>query len=151
MSVDIKDDTVLVKLRYDIANIPNNDAVMIECHNTLAIYMEPYIPMKEGILLGSATVTPQYVRYGGPSAPYAHYMFEGIVYGPNIPIIKDGVIVGWWSPPTKQPTGKPLEYSTELHPLATHHWHEAMMRDKKDEFKADIKTIIKDNINKGGI
>ena len=38
------------------------------------------------------------------NSPYAHYQFEGIVYGPNIPIFENGVIVGWWSRPNKQPT-----------------------------------------------
>ena len=82
--------------------------------------------------------------------PYAHYQFEGIVYGPNIPIIENGVIVGWFSPPNKQPTGASIQYSTEKHPQATHHWHEAMMRDRRDEFTQDIKDIIVGNL-KGGI
>ena len=150
MSMEINDDKVLLKLRLNIANIPKDEATMTECHDTLATYMEPYVPMKEGILLGSVQVTPQYVRYGGPSAPYAHYQFEGIVYGPNIPIIENGVIVGWWSPPNKQPTGQPINYSPDIHPQATHHWHEAMMRDRRDEFTNDIKTIIVDRLNKGG-
>lgn len=147
MGMYIDNDTVLLKLRYDIANIPNNETTMTQCHNTLAIYMGPYVPMKEGILAGSTQVTSEYVRY---ATPYAHYQFEGIVYGPNIPIIENGVIVGWWSPPNKQPTGENLQYSTEAHPQATHHWHEAMMRDRQDEFTQDIKDIIVGNL-KGGI
>lgn len=149
MGLEIKDDDVILKLKLNIVNIPDDDATMIECHNTMAIYMEPYIPMKEGILVGSAQVTADYVRYGGASAPYAHYQFEGIVYGPNIPIIEDGVIVGWFSPPNKQPTGEQLNYSTEKHPLATHHWHKAMMKDKSKEFTEDIKKIILDRLKKG--
>ena len=148
MGVDIKDDTVLLKLRFNIVNIPNDEATMTECHNVMAQYMNPYVPMREGNLSTDIDVNGERVRY---LSPYAHYQFEGIVYGPNIPIIENGVIVGWWSRPNKQPTGQQLVYSTEKHPQATHHWHKAMMRDKRDEFTKDIKTIIKNNINKGGV
>lgn len=144
MGLEIKDDTVLLKLKLDIANIPEDEKTMTECHNTMAIYMDPYVPMKEGDLSKNVEINGQRVRY---LSPYAHYQFEGVVYGPNIPIIEDGVIVGWWSPPNKYPTGESLVYSKELHPQATHHWHQAMMLNKKDEFTQDIKKIIVDSLN----
>lgn len=147
MGMKMKDDTVLVKLRYNITNIPKNEALMTECHNLLAKYLEPYVPMDEGNLAHNISVTSKAVSY---LSPYAHYQHEGVVYGPNIPIIENGVIVGWWSPPNKQPTGASLQYSTEKHPLATHHWEQAMMRDKSDEFKSDIEDKILQEINKKG-
>ena len=148
MSIDIKDDTVLLKLRLSISNIPTDEPTMTECHNVMATYMDPYVPMREGILAGSPLITSDYVRY---NTPYAHYQFEGMVYGPNIPIMENGVIVGWWSPPNKQPTGQPINYSHDLHPQATRHWHEAMMRDRRDEFTNDIKTIIVDRLNEESV
>ena len=99
--------------------------------------------------MGSARATPEYAQYGGPEAPYAHYQYTGIVYGPNIPIIENGVIVGWWSPPNKQPTGAQINYSTEKHPQATHDWEEAMLRDKRKPLMKDLSTIIIDTLHKG--
>ena len=151
MSIEVKDDSVLLRLQTKIDNISDNEQVMTECHNIMASYMEPYVPMKTGILSHSAIVTSQYVRYGGASAPYAHYMFEGVVYGPNIPIYENGVITGWFSPPgqKKHPTGAMLSYSGEGHPLATHHWHKAMINDKAEAFMADIKKVITEALNNG--
>ena len=151
MGMHIDDDTVLVNLKLKVENIPNNDAVMTELHNTLIEYCNEYVPMKYGILAGSAKATPKYAQWGGPEAPYGHYMYTGIVYGPNIPIFENGVIVGWWSPPNKQPTGENLKYSTEMHPKATHHWEQAMLRDKKEPFMTDLSKIILDDLNKGGL
>lgn len=75
---------------------------------------EPLVPLMNGQLRRSATF-PEGV-YGGVleyNTPYAHYQYEGIVYGPNIPI-RDagGNITGWYSPPSKHPTGRPLTYHT---------------------------------------
>ena len=54
--------------------------------------------------------------------PYAHYQYYGEVYGPNIPIFDDnsGVPTGFWSPPgqPKHPTGRQLQYNTDVSPLA---------------------------------
>lgn len=151
MSIEVKDDSVLLRLQTKIDNISDNEQVMTECHNIMASYMEPYVPMKMGVLFRSAIVTPHYVRYGGASVRYAHYMFEGIVYGPNIPIFENGVITGWFSLPKqrKHPTGAMLSYSEEGHPLATHHWHKAMINDKSEEFTADIKKVITEALNNG--
>lgn len=146
MGMYVDDDIILVELKLKLENIPNNAAVMTELHNTLIIYCDPYVPMRDGVLSKNVIATKDYAHY---QSPYAHYQYEGVVYGPNIPIIKNGVIVGWWSPPNKQPTGEKLNYSTELHPQATHHWEQAMLRDKKEPFMADLSKIILDDLNKG--
>lgn len=146
MSLYLEDDTILVKLKLDIENIPNNEAVMTELHNLLIQYCDPYVPMREGVLSQNVIATKDYAHY---QSPYAHYMHEGVVYGPSIPIIENGVIVGWWSPPNKYPTGDSITYSPEKHPLATHHWEQAMMKDKGKAFTQDIKSILVDNLNGG--
>ena len=74
---------------------------MQQVHNTYAKFLDPYVPMDEGVLAHDVTVTPEYVQY---NSPYAHYMYTGIVYGPNIPIMSDGEIVGYWSPPNQANT-----------------------------------------------
>lgn len=114
---------------------------MLEIHKLLEKMCNPYVPMQEGVLLSNTVVTPEYVEYPGP---YAHYMYMGAVYGPNIPIIEDGIVVGWWSPPGKEkhPTGWPLQYSKEKHMRATHHWKDAMLKNDKNEFLEQVKEIM---------
>lgn len=135
------DDSSMTNLQIKISGIPQDTELFTELHNTLAKYMEPYVPMREGMLAHNIEVTPEHVRY---ASKYAHYQYTGIVYGPNIPIMQDGMIVGWFSQPgiTKHPTGAALTYNPELHPLATHHWDQAMLRDRKDELIADLTTQI---------
>ena len=116
-----------------------NDEVMLSIHNLFAKKMEPYVPFNPGDQ-ASVEITPEYVKY---DAPYAHYHYEGLVYGPNIPIIEDGIVVGWFSIPNKpkHPTGAQLQFKK---PLASAHWDEAMMRDKGEEFIAEVKEILKE-------
>ena len=129
-----------------IADIAQNKTAMLQVQNALAKRLEPYIPMDTGILSQAAVVTPEYVEY---VMPYAHYMYEGVVYGPNIPVYENGVIVGYWSPPHKEPTGNAINYSTEKHSRATHHWDEAMMNEQGDRFINDVANIIKYTMDKG--
>ena len=56
------------------------------------------------------------------TVPYAHYMYEGIAYGPNVPITQGGAVVGYFSPVApKHPTGGMLHYSG----MGSRHWDEA--------------------------
>lgn len=92
----------------------------------------PYVPYDEGILAGSANTATEIgsgeVVY---DTPYARYQWYGEVYGPNIPVVENGVIVGYRSPPEKHPTGRQLEYNREHNHLAGSHWCERAMADHK--------------------
>lgn len=83
-----------------------------------------YVPMKNGILYEQVNITPKQIEH---TAPYAHYQYEGRVYGPNIPITEGDRTVGFFSQPNraKKPTGKSLKYSKEQHPKATAKWDQA--------------------------
>lgn len=137
----------LLNIEQKLANLAD-DETMLQIHNLYAKFLDPYVPMDEGVLSQNVNVTPKYLQYNGP---YAHYQYTGIVYGPNIPIMENGVIVGYYSPPDKpkHPTGAAIKYSTEKHPLATHHWDKAAMDDKGDVFKADVKTILQKRLREG--
>lgn len=54
--------------------------------------------------------------YGGVleyNTDYAHYLYVGEKYGPNIPEYDSaGNLIGFWSPPHKYPTGQSLHYHT---------------------------------------
>lgn len=75
-------------------------------------------------------------------APYAHYMYYGEVYGPNIPIKDHGEVVGFFSPPgqTKYPTGEKLQYSTEKNAMAGPFWFERAKADLKDKWLREVKA-----------
>lgn len=114
-NVSIKIDTSRIDKNIREAQKLLNLAVIGDC--------DPLIPFQQGALRNSVNY-PQGI-YGGEieyNTPYAHYQYEGIVYGPNIPI-KDaeGNITGWWSPPKKNPTGRKLQYHT---PGTTDHFFE---------------------------
>lgn len=94
----------------------------------------PYVPYEEGILDGSASTATELGRgevvY---DTPYARYQWYGEVYGPNIPIVENGAVVGYWSPPEKYPTGRQIEFNTSHNHLAGSHWCERAMADHKDD------------------
>lgn len=77
---------------------------------------QPLIPFRQGALKNSVSypngIDGDTIEY---STPYAHYVYEGEIYSPNIPI-KDaaGNITGWFSPPnqSKSPTGRMMAYHT---------------------------------------
>jgi hypothetical protein len=94
----------------------------------------PYTPFRSGMLDSSAEIAT--IIGSGEvvyDTPYAHYLWQGDVMGPNIPIIKDGVLTGFFSPPKKEYTGEKLQYDLSTHPLAGSHWFERSMADHKHE------------------
>ena len=153
MDIKLKPEVNFVKLESqfsDIMDFEKHPDLGVQLHNALARYLNPYVPMQTGTLSQSTIISPDRVTY---TQPYAHYQYSGIVYGPNIPVFENGMITGWFSPPgkgTKQPTGRPIHYSTELHPLATHHWEQAMMRDCGEAFTKEVGRIINRWLNTSG-
>ena len=115
-----------------------DSAVIRECF--------PYLPFDEGILAGSANTATKVgsgeVVY---DTPYARYLYYGEVYGPSFPIVENGEIVGWWSPPQKFPTGEKIKFNTEKHALAGSHWFDRSMADHKD----DVLKEAQDAANSG--
>lgn len=104
----------------------------------------PYVPFDEGVLAGSANTATEIgsgeVVY---DTPYARYQYYGEVYGPNIPIIENGEIVGWWSPPEKSPTGRKLQYNTDMNPLAGSHWFDRAMADHIEDVLKEAQDATK--------
>lgn len=94
----------------------------------------PYVPFDNGVLAGSANTATK-IGSGEVSydTPYARYLYYGEVYGPNIPIVENGAIVGWRSPPEKHPTGRMMQYNTDKNPFAGSHWFERAMADHKND------------------
>lgn len=119
-----------------------DDETMTYVHDRLHIYMSEFVPMDSGDLDQTVDIKPDCVHY---KSPYAHYQWEGEVYGPNYPLYEGGVLSGFWSPKgeDKHPTGRKLQYSKDQHPLASSHWEKAMMVSKGDEFCKDITDYLR--------
>lgn len=104
-----------------------------------------YVPMQTGTLGKSAytatTIGSGKVIYPGP---YARYLYFGEVMGPNIPVFEDdtGVPTRFYSKPgqKKHLTGRQLEFSTEMNPLAGSHWFERMKADHMNDILTEAKN-----------
>lgn len=119
-------------------------------------YMMPYWAWDRGNLardaytrsdIGSGIIT--YAPPGkGDGTSYAHYMYYGMVYGPNYPAERDseGKVTAWWSPPgqKKHPTGKELQYKHETNPLAGAFPFERMKADHLDDILEGARKIARD-------
>ena len=102
-----------------ISNLVQDQTTMTQVHMAFAKIIDPYVPMREGVLASSAKSTEKYVEYAGP---YAHYQYMGVVYAPNFIGVEEGGTPGWRSPSgkgSKHPTGRELgkEGSTTLFPI----------------------------------
>lgn len=88
-------------------------------------YSEMYMPMDSGSLIkrsyAATVIGSGRIVFPGP---YAHYLYHGEVYGPNIPIFDDdsGIPTSYWSPKKKYPTGRELNIKIDKNPHATSHW-----------------------------
>lgn len=134
-----------VEIHIDTSRIDKNTREAQKLLNEqVAADCDPLIPFQQGALRNSLNY-PQGI-YGGEiewNTPYAHYMYRGIVYGPNIPIKdSDGNITGFFSPPKKHPTDRSIEYHT---PGTVKEWFEpAKAKNKQKWVNLVGKTIGKD-------
>ena len=112
--------------------------------NAVINYMKDYTPFQTGTLQNSPH---WYTKIGSglivQSTPYARYLYYGKKYGPNIPIIRNGIVEGWFSPPVKHPTGENLHYQGE--PKRGAFWFERM----KTDHATDILKGAQAEANKG--
>lgn len=132
-NVDIKIDTSRIDRNLREAQKLLNEQIVADCDHL--------IPFQQGALRNSVNY-PQGV-YGGEiewNTPYAHYQYMGEVYGHNIPIYDSaGNLTGYWSPPNKNPTGRPLHYHAEG---TGDHWFEKAKEQHKDEWVRLVKETV---------
>ena len=134
-NVDIHIDTKRIDRNIREAQKLLNMQVVADC--------DPLIPFQQGALRNSVNY-PQGI-YGGEieyNTPYAHMLYVGEVYGPNIPIRdSEGNITGWYSPPKKHPTGRPIQYHT---PGTGKEWFEVA----KERHGADWLRLVRETAGK---
>lgn len=128
------------RLLKQFSGLINDDQTMLEIHMLFAKLIEPWVPMDNGVLAHGYEITPEHIKYPGP---YAHYQYMGIVYGPNIPLFDDtGQLIGFYSPPHKEPTNREITYNKEKHELASKEWDKAAYPVIKDQFLEGVKAIL---------
>ena len=115
--------------------------------STCAKKMNDYVPYDNGFL-ADYKIVGNLIVY---DQPYAHYMYEGKVMGPNIPKKENGVIVGWFSPKDKPKyyTGKDIDYSKSKakgHRHAGPYWDQRMWTAEKENIIRQVQNYI----NRGG-
>lgn len=134
-NVDIHIDTKRIDRNLKEAQKLLNMQVVADC--------DPLIPFQQGALRNSVNY-PSGI-YGGEiewNTSYAHYLYVGRVYGPNIPIYDDeGNLTGYWSPPKKHPTGKEIQYHT---PGTGKEWFETA----KQRHGADWLRLVRETAGK---
>lgn len=111
-----------------------------------AEHMDKYIPLDEGgLAYDNRTIESDRIIY---ESPYAHYMYEGKVMGPNIPIMEEGKIVGWFSPKgqPKHYTGKDIDYSKSIargHKYAGPHWDKRMWSAESQDVVKEVQDYVR--------
>lgn len=106
-----------------------------------ADHMDKYVPFYNGTLAyDTRTIETDKIVY---NAPYAHYMYEGKVMGPNIPIKEDGIIVGWFSKGPKYYTNKNIKYKPSAgHEYAGPYWDQRMWSAEKNAIIQEVQDYI---------
>lgn len=150
-------------LEIDLSAVPRSKVVRQQINEVFAERCDKYVPYQTG-RLADVSITPYTITY---RAPYAHYQYTGIVYGPNyrIPVKETyyedpftGEIVDntggyvYRTPrgTVKFRTNRELNYSHIIHPLATSKWDEEMLRNEGDNFIKDCSDIIYRYLRKHG-
>jgi hypothetical protein len=97
----------------------------------------PYVPSGDsGNLRDQVVIRPGEIEH---TVPYAHYQYQGIVYGPNYPISEGGRVTGYFSPPHKRPTGAKLKYRN---PKASAKWDQAAAGTQMPNLVASLQAYI---------
>lgn len=80
-----------------------------------------YVPMQQGVLYNSADVRPWEIEY---NQPYARYLYGGIVYATNHPVMEGDRVVGHFSQRgrKKHPTNRALKFDQNQHNKACAKW-----------------------------
>ena len=133
-------------------NLETGGLVQMAIDKAVIDYSIPYCPFDTGVLANSPysliAADPFHTGKVIYNTPYARYLYYGEVYGPNIPVFEDdsGVPTRFFSPPGKKkhPTGRDLQYKTDLNPLAGPFWIERMKA-------AHMKDIVEEAMGYAGI
>ncbi len=106
-TVQLKAEIKYSRKMNKLIKLLNDKEVKINVNQFIADAIQPFVPQKTGRLRRSLYVGPNVISWGRGLA-YAHYQFEGEVYGPNYPGIEKDGTGGWRSAKVKHPMGREL-------------------------------------------
>lgn len=137
MRIDVKVD-LNIDTNAMINKIRDNDAFWLYAATEWHRLYKKYVPFKTGVLRDTVVIEPKQITH---TQPYAHYQYTGEVYGPNYPIVQNGVHVGYFSTPNrkKHPTGKTLKYKN---PLASKEWDKRAEATQKASLISSLQKYI---------
>lgn len=152
----------ITNLQRELLNMCNDDKVLTGINQIIADITTPYVPMDNGEfhssvetdypgrLRDSVQVGPKEIRW---TTQYAHYVYRGDTYGPNIPIHPKGdphTIIGFYSPKgeTKYPTGARLNYTTANTGSL---WFNTMIEQQRRTMSLRITNYLKRECKKRGL
>ena len=151
-TVNIQLERFRTKKQQKLLAMLNDKSVQKQCNEILKNYINKFVPMESGALRRSAIATHKSITWGR-GLTYARYQYEGDIYGPNIPIIKGGKVIGWFSRPPKYNTGRKMTaytYGNDLlnyHfgynvPGTKHHWDEEFNKSIRWKNRANIDVTL---------
>lgn len=105
-TVNITVDKFQTKKQQKLIAMLNDKKVLKDANTVIKDAINEFVPMKSGALRRSAIVTHKSITWGR-GLKYAHYQYEGVVYGPNYPGAEKGV------PAWRSSKGKGSKYPTE--------------------------------------
>lgn len=117
----------------------------------------PYVPMREGILAGSARVEGNVITYGGKDAPYAKVLWYGMRMvdkktgkGPGLFIDEKGnEVIRFRKGQVLKASNKPLKISRSKNPKAQAQWFLASKRDNRTKWERVAEKKMVKYANKG--
>lgn len=159
-TIKIETERFQTKVQQKLLKMLDDKAVRKEINTRVKDAINQFVPMKSGALRKSAIVTHKSISWGRNLA-YARYQYGGEVYGPNLPIIQNGTIVGWYSIPgrKKHPTGRELGVPGEwmgwkfgyTTPGTHHHWDEYFKYGVKMKTNLEITRYLKAECKRRGL
>lgn len=84
----------------------------------------------------NVSITSNTITY---MSPYAHYQWYGKVMSPNIPIMENGEVVGWFSPKGKKKTYTDRTLNTRI---GTNQWDKKMWSSDKEEVIKQVERYM---------
>jgi len=108
---------------------------------TFARLTTPFVPMKTGVLNNTTQVHGNLIVYGGTGAPYARFLYGGVVY-------IDPKTGSTWAKKgeRKVKTNRALKISQAVHPKAQSHWAEASMKQNMKRLEEAAAKAVLDEL-----
>ena len=92
-----------------LLDLLHDKSIRSEVNLMIGNAINDYVPMKTGALKRSLRAYPEYISWGtGLRKDRVEYQYTGIVYKKNYPIMKNKVIVGWYSKGDRYPSTEML-------------------------------------------